>query len=485
MKKTNKEYAIKEIQKVKIIDKGYEEYVINECNLLSKLKHPLITNMHYAFQDYEKLYMIFDLYKGGDLRSLIHSRKERLSENECKFIAASILIVFDYIHMYNIIHRDIKPENLVFDENGYLYVTDFGISKKYNKYLEPDKTGTLEYMSPEVLFEKKYNFLVDYYSLGIVLYELMFGYRPYNGRNRDNLKEIILSKQVSITNFTLPYNWTCEGGDFINKCIQRKPKDRMGFISYDQAKNHPWFKEYPWKNHFLKKIESPIKIKQDEAFNRITKRGSYVEKVGLLAKERYTKYMKDITFQTRFNKFLDYNDEQINEVEQNNKSKDEKAYDEKCKDKENNADDFSFTSNNINLLKNKENLKNNNEEDINTEINIKLNKINNKNQFINKSQSSNRVNYPIIKNNIKVKENDINIYSKDTLYNSNIKSNSNSYLIDSSNLYKNNLIQKQVFKNSYIKDKNISTKRIRFLNSSQVEIMKNINSSEINDYVYK
>lgn len=129
-KKSKKIYAMKEMFKTKIIEKKSIDSVMNERSLLAKLKHPFIVNMTYAFQDKENLYLIMDFLNGGDLRYHIGLRR-RFSENEAKFFIACIILGLNYLHSNNILHRDIKPENLVMESNGYIRITDLGVSKEW------------------------------------------------------------------------------------------------------------------------------------------------------------------------------------------------------------------------------------------------------------------------------------------------------------------------------------------------------------------
>ena len=128
-KKTKKFYALKEMSKLKIIDKKSIKSIKSELELLSNMESPYIVNMHFAFQDKENLYLIMDYLSGGDLRFHI-SRHKKFSEEQTRFFICGIILSLEYIHSKNIIHRDIKPENLVLEKNGYLRVTDFGIAKK-------------------------------------------------------------------------------------------------------------------------------------------------------------------------------------------------------------------------------------------------------------------------------------------------------------------------------------------------------------------
>ena len=123
----------------------------------------------------------------------------------------------EYLHLNNIIHRDIKPENLVFDESGYLRVTDLGIARVMKPNNSSDTSGTPGYMAPEVMCRQDHSFPVDYYAVGIIAYELMLGRRPYNGRNRREIRDQILSKQVQIKAEEIPPGWSAEAANFINR----------------------------------------------------------------------------------------------------------------------------------------------------------------------------------------------------------------------------------------------------------------------------
>lgn len=124
-----------------------------------------------------------DLLEGGDLRFHIN-RHKRFREDQTKFFVACILAAFEYIHKKEIIHRDIKPENLVFDNEGYLRVTDFGIARIRKPDNGNETSGTPSYMAPEVLCRQNHTFAADYYALGVIAFECMLGRRPYTGKSR-------------------------------------------------------------------------------------------------------------------------------------------------------------------------------------------------------------------------------------------------------------------------------------------------------------
>ena len=151
--------------------------------------------MLYAFQDRENLYLVIDYLNGGDLRYHIGC-KGKFSQAESKFFVANIIISLEYLHHKKIIHRDLKPENFVFDSDGYLRITDFGVSRIVRDDNHQDTSGTPGYMSPEVICHKNHTYTTDFFALGVMAYEFMLGRRPYNGRNRKEIREHILTKQA-------------------------------------------------------------------------------------------------------------------------------------------------------------------------------------------------------------------------------------------------------------------------------------------------
>ena len=263
-KKTGKVYAIKEMSKTKIIDKNSVDSIQGEREILSYLHHPFIVNMVYAFQDRDFLYLVMELLPGGNLRYHLGLKKrfteEQTSKNKIyifyiffsnfkiEFFIACILVGLEYIHKSNIIHRDIKPENLVFDSKGYVRITDFGIAKKYVINNKKDTSGTVGYLAPEVLMNENHTFSIDYYSVGIITYEFIFGHRPYIGKSKREVKQLVLTKQAQIDYEDLPEYFMYESADFVNGLIQRKPKNRLGKNGISNIINHPWFEGFNWES---------------------------------------------------------------------------------------------------------------------------------------------------------------------------------------------------------------------------------------------
>lgn len=198
---------MKEMAKARIISKRSVNSVMNEKKFLSTLNHPFLVNMHYAFEDNQNLFLVIDLMSGGDLRFHI-GKHRRFSEEQTKFFVACMLLCLEYLHKHCILHRDIKPENLVFDDSGYLRITDLGIARVWNPENSKDTSGTPGYMAPEVMCRQNHGVAVDYFAMGVIAYECMFGKRPYVGKDRKEIRDHILSKQVQIKREQIPRGWS-------------------------------------------------------------------------------------------------------------------------------------------------------------------------------------------------------------------------------------------------------------------------------------
>ena len=276
------------MSKVKIIDRRSEKSIKTEREFLSKLRHPFIVNMNCAFQDYENLYLVMDLLTGGDLRYHI-CKLRHFSEEETKFFIACLLLGLEYIHGNNIIHRDIKPENLVFDNKGYLRITDFGVAKIRKEDNSSETSGTPGYMAPEVLMAQNHSFPVDFFAIGVMGYEFMIGQRPYVGRNRKEIKHQVLRKQAKIEEEDIVDGWSMESVDFINHCLKRKDSRRLGFTGgVKDLKNHIWFKDYDWENLFNKSLNAPFVPPLGGNFDK--KYCEAIEKHSQETLERYQEY---------------------------------------------------------------------------------------------------------------------------------------------------------------------------------------------------
>ena len=375
-KKTKETYALKEMSKLKIIDKKSEKSINSEREFLSILNHPFIVNMHYAFQDRDNLYLVMDMLSGGDLRYHI-SRYRRFSEEQTRFFIACMVYTLEYIHGNNVIHRDIKPENLVLDNKGYVRITDFGIAKENLPDNSSETSGTPGYMSPEVMRGKNHSFPVDYFAIGVIGYEFMIGKRPYYGKNRKEIKEQMLSIQAFIKKDDLRQGWSPESADFINKLLVRKVDGRLGSKGgASEMKEHPWLKYYPWKELENKTLPAPFIPEKKDNFDK-----RYCESIDKISEEtklRYEEILVKESYNVCFKDFY-YNKDEIEEKK--------KIENEKKKINDNNNNNNNNIDNNIKKEKDIKIVL-----PINSNSNIKNNNNNNEISKININNNSHQIN---------------------------------------------------------------------------------------------
>jgi serine/threonine protein kinase len=409
LKKANELFALKEMSKVKIIDRRSEISIMSERNLLSSLHHSFIVNMHFAFQDFYNLYLVMDLLTGGDLRYHI-ARKRTFSETQTKFIIANMLLALEYIHNNNIIHRDIKPENLVLESNGYVRITDFGVAKINEEDNSSETSGTPGYMAPEVILVQNHSFPSDFFALGVIGYEFMLGYRPYLGRGRKEIKQLIISKQAKLKSDDIPEDWSNESMDFINQLLQRKPKKRLGFNGVGEIKNHPWMKNIDWESLSKKLIDAPfVPPTTKENFDKRYCEGQ--DNVGEETIERYELYLQSDLYGGVFVNYTFVNMDFISKFDKKQKLRVTSSRSSKSKmvlyNNDGNKNTFNKNNNTIKTKKSNKTIitkKNSNNNDLLKENNKEIKGQNNRN--------SNPISVRKSNNNISQKNSNINIYNQ-------------------------------------------------------------------------
>jgi serine/threonine kinase 32 len=208
----------------------------------------LLTRLwQYAFQDDENMFMVLDLMLGGDLRFHL-DRNGSMKEDVVRFYVAELALGLDYLHRAQIIHRDLKPDNILLDEKGHAHLTDFNIAVHFS-HRRPltSVAGSMAYMAPEVLAKRGYLSSVDWWSLGVMAYELLFGRRPYRGKTNSALTHAILNDRCSF-----PENVETIVSQNTISCIrgllERDTKKRLGCRNgIDDFKKHPWFSDMDWQ----------------------------------------------------------------------------------------------------------------------------------------------------------------------------------------------------------------------------------------------
>ncbi|XP_073483415.1 serine/threonine-protein kinase Sgk1 isoform X2 [Aquarana catesbeiana] len=249
-------YAVKVLQKKAILKKKEEKHIMSERNVLLKnVKHPFLVGLHFSFQTSSRLYFILDYINGGEL--FYHLQRERcFLEPRARFYAAEIASALGYLHSLNIVYRDLKPENILLDSQGHIVLTDFGLCKEN---IEPNGTtstfcGTPEYLAPEVLHKQPYDRTVDWWCLGAVLYEMLYGLPPFYSRNTAEMYDNILNKPLQ-----LKPNITNSARNLLEGLLQKDRTKRLGAKNdFMEIKNHIFFSPINWDDLINKKITPPF-----------------------------------------------------------------------------------------------------------------------------------------------------------------------------------------------------------------------------------
>lgn len=252
-------YAMKVLKKSVIKMKQQEVHTRTERKILETVDHPFIVNLHYAFQDEKKLYLVTEFQQGGEL--FWHLRREGVfKEARAKFYISEIVLAMEHLHANNCIYRDLKPENILLGEDGHIKLTDFGLSK----FIMPKKEekafticGTPEYLAPEIIIGKGYDKSVDWWSLGALLYEMLSGFSPFRitDNTDDRLDLKIYTKKIRMQ----PY-FSEEAKSFIQALLTVNPKERLGsgVNGSSDVKSHSFFKGIDWNAYMNKTLTPPF-----------------------------------------------------------------------------------------------------------------------------------------------------------------------------------------------------------------------------------
>ncbi|KAG6872517.1 hypothetical protein C0995_009207 [Termitomyces sp. Mi166 len=248
-------YAIKVLNKEKVVRLKQVEHTNNEQRMLAVVQHPFIINLWGCFQDATNLYMVMDFVPGGELFTLLR-RSNRFPDPVAKFYAAEVALALNHLHGLDIIYRDLKPENILLNQDGHIKVADFGFAKLCTSTTWT-LCGTPDYLAPEVVNQQRYNKSVDWYALGVLIFEMLSGLPPYHhpDPNPVLLYERILNgpsfiKWPAFNNFAT---------DLILKLMESDPSKRYGNMRHGAGDvfAHPWFREVDWDKLQAREITAP------------------------------------------------------------------------------------------------------------------------------------------------------------------------------------------------------------------------------------
>jgi len=252
-KSTGKFFCMKILNKSRIYRLKQIEHIKNEKSVLKAIEHPFIVKLYATFQDDLHLYFLMEFVHGGELFNYIR-RAGRLRNDVSKLYAAEIILALEYLHNKKILYRDLKPENLLIDELGHIKLTDFGFSKCVNSNTY-SMCGTPEYIAPEIILSKGHDAAVDWWSLGILIYEMLAGYPPFSDEPTKTIFEKILHEKTEMPSFFNPF--AC---DLIDKLLVVDSKQRLGCMKHgvDDIKTHPWFAGIEWDAMHLRRHPGPL-----------------------------------------------------------------------------------------------------------------------------------------------------------------------------------------------------------------------------------
>ncbi|XP_015128149.2 ribosomal protein S6 kinase alpha-3 isoform X1 [Coturnix japonica] len=249
-------YAMKVLKKatLKVRDRVRTKM---ERDILVEVNHPFIVKLHYAFQTEGKLYLILDFLRGGDLFTRL-SKEVMFTEDDVKFYLAELALALDHLHSLGIIYRDLKPENILLDEEGHIKLTDFGLSKESIDHEKKAYSfcGTVEYMAPEVVNRRGHTQSADWWSFGVLMFEMLTGTLPFQGKDRKETMTMILKAKLGMPQFLSP-----EAQSLLRMLFKRNPANRLGAgpDGVEEIKRHPFFSKIDWNKLYRREIHPPFK----------------------------------------------------------------------------------------------------------------------------------------------------------------------------------------------------------------------------------
>ncbi|XP_036448472.1 ribosomal protein S6 kinase alpha-1 isoform X2 [Colossoma macropomum] len=253
---SNQLYAMKVLRKatLKVRDRVRTKM---ERDILAEVNHPFVVKLHYAFQTEGKLYLILDFLRGGDLFTRL-SKEVMFTEEDVKFYLAELALGLDHLHSLGIIYRDLKPENILLDEEGHIKLTDFGLCKEAIDHEKKAYSfcGTVEYMAPEVVNRQGHIHSADWWSFGVLMFEMLTGSLPFQGKDRKETMNLILKARLGMPQFL-----SAEAQSLLRALFKRNPINRLGSGTdgAEEIKRHAFFSTIDWNKLFRREIKPPFR----------------------------------------------------------------------------------------------------------------------------------------------------------------------------------------------------------------------------------
>ncbi|KAK9823340.1 hypothetical protein WJX72_002039 [[Myrmecia] bisecta] len=246
---------MKAVSKSHIVKNQQLTHLRAERDVLRQLDNPLIVRMFGSFQDDQCVYFVMEYVCGGEFFRHLKARG-KLPEDMARFYAAEVVLAFEYLHGLDTIYRDLKPENLLLDAEGHLKITDFGFAKKISGKRTYTLCGTPDYLAPEIIMNKGHGKPVDWWSFGVLLFEMLAGYPPFYDDDITNTYKKILTGR-----FLFPAHMSVTSRDLIRKLLQADLTKRYGGLAggIGDIKSHPFFKTTDWEAMKHRRMPAPIK----------------------------------------------------------------------------------------------------------------------------------------------------------------------------------------------------------------------------------
>ncbi|XP_016373066.1 serine/threonine-protein kinase N2-like [Sinocyclocheilus rhinocerous] len=277
-RRTGKLYAIKALKKGDVVTRDEVDSLICEKRIFETInvfRHPFLVNLYGCFQTPDHVCFVMEYSPGGDLMTHIHN--SIFSERQARFYSACVLLGLEFLHQNRIVYRDLKLDNLLMDSDGFVRIADFGLCKEGMGHGDRTSTfcGTPEFLAPEVLTDSTYTRAVDWWGLGVLIYEMLVGESPFPGDDEEEVFDSIVNDEVRYPRFLSP-----ESVSIIQKLLQKNPEKRLGAGEQDanEVKRHRFFQGIDWeallakrvKPPFLPSIKAPADVSNfDEEFTRL------------------------------------------------------------------------------------------------------------------------------------------------------------------------------------------------------------------------
>ncbi|XP_067212447.1 cGMP-dependent protein kinase, isozyme 2 forms cD5/T2 isoform X4 [Linepithema humile] len=254
---STRSFALKQMKKAQIVETRQQQHIMSEKRIMSEADCDFVVKLFKTFKDRKYLYMLMEACLGGELWTVLRD-KGHFDDGTTRFYTACVVEAFDYLHSRNIIYRDLKPENLLLDNQGYVKLVDFGFAKRLDNGRKTwTFCGTPEYVAPEVILNKGHDISADYWSLGVLMFELLTGTPPFTGADPMKTYNIIL-KGIDAIEF--PRSITRNAMALIKKLCRDNPAERLGYQKggISEIQKHKWFDGFNWEGLRTRTLEPPI-----------------------------------------------------------------------------------------------------------------------------------------------------------------------------------------------------------------------------------